>query len=293
MSFSVISGVLASSVAATSGTLTVSYPAGKSRASFYLAMGHKLTVGGNALSFPKDFDVTLNDAATGTITVTNKTSSAWAQGAEFRLQMEEKGERAYVSKANKKLMPSAAQVTPMLISLGNPVAADADGIVVSSSLNTGVAATLAASTLDVPRNVVAAWTNTAVITVKGTDVYGAAMTESSASGTSFTGKKAFKTITSVTVSANVTGLTVGWGDVLGLPVFLPSVAHIVNEIQDSAIATAGTTVAGIRTAAGSTATTGDVRGTYDPNAACDGGKVFELLVMLPDPSDVGIAQYSA
>ena len=45
--------------------------------------------------------------------------------------------------------------------------------------------------------------------------------------------------------------------------------------------TAGTIVAGVTTAGGSTATTGDVRGTYDPNAACDGSKVFELILALP------------
>ena len=293
MSFSVVSGILASAVAATSGTFAVSYPAGKNRGSFYLAMGHKLTINGNSLSFPKDFGVTLNDAATGTVTVTNKTASAFPQGAEFRLQLEEEGERAYISKQNRLLMPSAYDAALMLVTLGNPVAASANGIVTSSSLNTGVAATLVTGTLDVPRNVVAAWTNTAVITVKGTDVYGKAMTESSGSGTSFTGKKAFKTITSVTVSANVAGLTVGFGDVLGLPVFLPAAGYIVKELQDGAAATAGTAVAGIRTSGGSTATTGDVRGTYDPNAACDGGKVFELLIALPDPSFVGIDQFSA
>jgi hypothetical protein len=53
------------------------------------------------------------------------------------------------------------------------------------------------------------------------------MTESSASGTSFTGKKAFATVTKVKVSADVTALTVGTGNVLGLPDLLPEAALVV------------------------------------------------------------------
>jgi hypothetical protein len=46
------------------------------------------------------------------------------------------------------------------------------------------------------------------------------------------------------------------------------------------------------TAGGSTATTGDVRGTYDPNAAADGARVFELVVALMEPGDLGMPQFA-
>jgi len=85
--------------------------------------------------------------------------------------------------------------------------------------------------------------------------------------------------------------TIGFGDVLGLPVFLPSAAFINAELQDGVAASAGTVVAGLSPATVSTATTADVRGTYDPNAACDGSKVFELLVNLSDPTHRGNPQY--
>jgi hypothetical protein len=106
------------------------------------------------------------------------------------------------------------------------------------------------------------------------------------------GKKAFKTITDVSSSASITGLTVGTGDVLGLPVFVPGGGHVVAEMEDGANATAGTVVGGDLTAGGATATTGDVRGTYDPNSAADGGKVFQLMVALPDPGYIGVDQYA-
>jgi hypothetical protein len=156
----------------------------------------------------------------------------------------------------------------------------------------GALASGGVATFDVPRNVVAAWTNTATITVTGTDEYGNTVVETSASGTSMAGKKAFKTITSVVPSANITGATVGTGDVLGLPVFLPGAGHVLSELQDGDVATAGTVVAGLSVNTESTATTADVRGTYDPNSACNGALRFELLVALPDPTHLGNAQFA-
>src|SRR3546814_19575975 len=64
--------------------------------------------------------------------------------------------------------------------------------------------------------------------------------------TAASGKKAFKTVTAIAVSATTTAaVTVGTGDVLGLPVYLPSSAAVLKELQDGASATAGTVVAEI------------------------------------------------
>jgi len=61
------------------------------------------------------------------------------------------------------------------------------------------------------------------------------MVEKSASGTSHTGKKAFKTVTSFSVSANVTALTVGTGVVLGLPVAVAKEENILWELINGAL----------------------------------------------------------
>ena len=105
-----------------------------------------------------------------------------------------------------------------------------------------------------------------------------------------TGKKAFKEITKVITSADVTGLTVGTGVVLGLPVFLSDTVDIIREILDSVPATAGTVVVG--DVATATATTGDVRGTYSPNSAPNGTRVYELTLLLRDPGYKGRAQFA-
>ena len=51
----------------------------------------------------------------------------------------------------------------------------------------------------------------------------------------------------------------------------------------------GTAVMGVLTAP--TATTGDVRGTYNPTTTPDGSTAFSLLVSLPDTTYIGVDNY--
>jgi hypothetical protein len=302
-----LSGTLAAAVA-PAGTFVVSYPAltapefpGGVTDSGYFARTrlHTLVVAGAKYENPQGFSLTLG---TANITVTNRSANTWPAGSPFVLELQEPGKNVYVDQG---LSGTGNRVARMYradtfrINLGAPDVADADGICASQGVTGGVDALIngalasgGAVIFDAPRNVVAAWTNASVITVRGFDEYGNAMTESSASGTSLAGKKAFKRITRVTFSATVTGATVGSGDVLGLPVYLPSTGWVLAQLQDGAAATAGTVVAGDVTAGGSTATTGDVRGTYDPNAAADGARVFELVVALMEPGDLGMPQFA-
>lgn len=296
MTHKVIQGALSSSVA-DAGTFTVDYPDRESpetgkycEGDFHLAVGHKLMMNGSLLSSPEDFSVAIGGT---NITITNKSGATWADKSAYYLEMQQAGKAVYRDNVTGARVNRIARADTFVIPLGSPDVADADGICASQGVTSGVAALLngaVGTTLDVPRNVVGAWTNTAICTVVGKDEYGVTMSEASASGTSMTGKKAFKTITSVTFNATVTGATIGTGDVLGLPVFLPSIGCVLKELQDAAVATAGTPLAGDLTSGGATTTTGDVRGTYDPNAACDGEKNFTLIVALPDPGYLGTTQ---
>ena len=301
MSFKISETTVGSAVA-TSGTITFSYPANTNAGSF-AAYGHKIWVDKfqRLLASPSDFTVSFGAS---NITVTYSGSTTIPVGArvnaQFNVEGVDNGEA--VNRLQDSSVKRAAVATPVLIQLGAADTADANGYVESQNLtsagvfsvNTTAAAAIAAAALtgtaDVPRNVVAAWTGTAVITITGTDEYGNVVVESSGSGTSLAGKKAFKTVTGISVSADVTSLTVGTGDVLGLPVFLGNGDYVIKEYEDGADATAGTLVAGVSSAA--TATTGDIRGTYDPNSAADGAKVFELVAILTEPKYLGVAQYA-
>ncbi len=192
------------------------------------------------------------------------------------------------------------------IDLGTPVVGDPNGYVVSQNLTSAgvfsvsttataaIAAAALAGTADYARNVVAAWTGTAVITITGTDAYGEALVQTSASGTSLTGTKAFKTVTGVSVSANVTALTVGTGDVLGLPYALEGefdvLAFYADAVEEKL---ASVWVPQVTTAA--TGLTGDVRGTVNPDTTLDGSVQLYAWYKVADPASreglVGVTQY--
>ena len=159
--------------------------------------------------------------------------------------------------------------------------------------------------LDVPRNITSTVTHGSsvvamTIDVHGYDEYGDAMSETitvAATGTSQAdaGLKAFKYVKQIDLiaagNAEANTVNVGFGDVLGLPFFLPDVGYVLAELEDGAAPTAGTVVAGATAAP--TATTGDVRGTYDPNSAADGAAKFELLIAGQNVSYLGADNYSA
>lgn len=298
MTIATIKGFLAAAVA-PAGTIVVGYPTGKDRGSFSLGTQHRLVALGKVFSFPED--ITISFGATSA-TITYNGATTLPAGTPFTVQLDEPGTTNPVldaASANQVYTPAQLAI----LNLGSPGAASANSVLLSAAVTaaalattvlTGALVTGGVAVIDARtgRNIVAAWTGASVLTVRGTDMYGKPLTESSASGTTFAGKKAFKTVTSIQFSADVTGCTIGTGDVIGLPAYVPNAAMVLKESQDGAAATAGTIVVGIANTK-STATTGDVRGTYDPNAACDGSKAFHLLVALADRAYLGTTQYTA
>ena len=178
--------------------------------------------------------------------------------------------------------PNVAVTSAIVVGGQPPIVGAANSVALSQGINTGTPglvngalATAGVATMDVPRNIIAAWTGTAILTVTGTDYYGQTQTEASPSGTSFTGKKAFATVTSITVSANVTAATVGTGNVFGLPFRVVSGDVYAPSFADAA--DAGTVVVGDWTPV-ATSTTGDVRGTYAPAGTLNGAKFVTALI---------------
>jgi len=409
------------SAVAQNGTITLSYPT-DTTAGDYATHGHRMFSEGLQAYFSQDAGTMSVSFGASDITVTYRGSTSIPANSRVSVELNVRGlgELAPPSLIGANRTSYANIVR---LELGAPDTADADGIVESQSLTSaGVYSTLAFNgvygdpygnayaVLDVPRNVVAAWTTTAVMTVTGLDEYGDVVVESSGSGTSFTGKKAFKRITSIAVSANVTSMTVGTGDVLGLPAFVAFASQVKSEMQDNvevgdgarvvrmaidiadltaeadyflalpgagqilkltstidaavstadititplivggsamtggvititqsgsaagdldtatptanntytaggvlkltvtgggaggtprghvyidialtSLASGATFVAGVQTTP--TATTGDVRGTYDPAVACDGSRQFALLVALPEPNYRGVDNF--
>tara|TARA_R110000787_G_scaffold110489_3_gene219189 strand:+ start:7677 stop:8555 length:879 start_codon:yes stop_codon:yes gene_type:complete len=281
-----------SGAVASGGTITVAYPSNTDAGHYEDAAAHTLLAMGGKFTSPSSIALTFG---TANIALVYNGATTIPSGTSIFVGLEQLGDNSSLVENDRAV---GAELT--IMRLGAADTADANGYVESQALtaagvfatDTNTAGALAAAALlgvaDVPRNIVGAWTNTAILTVTGTDEYGVVMTESSASGTSMAGKKAFKTITLISVNANVTGLTVGTGDVLGLPIALPQIGQCVAELENGAPPTAGTLVKAA--AATATATTGDVRGTYDPNSAMNGAKAINLICALSDPTSKGVTQ---
>lgn len=295
-SFDVIETTLASDVA-DDATFTVGYPSGKNAGHYTGGTDHRVNSMGYGELRANNGGISVS-FGTSNITITNKSGTTMVAGTKVYVQLDIMGrDDGQSSIADPETM---VPMDLMVINLGAPDTADVDGIFEaytgSDPALDGALVSGDVATLDVPRNIVvdSGGADTAVLTFTGTDAYGETVVESiTLNGTTaVAGKKAFKTITGVSSSGAIAnGAFAGPGDVLGLPMMMPQIGQLIAELEDGSAASAGTLVAGVQTAP-ATATTGDVRGTYDPNSACNGAKSFQLVVAVPDPSDKGVAQYA-
>lgn len=291
MSFVTLQMTLGSAVA-QSGTFTATYPDGHEGGDFAGGYDHRMIVNQREYTAPNDFTVSFGGT---TATITWKGTNTLASGSEVRLQFDQAGTVAPTGVLRAHL----ADV--LRIDLGSPVTSN-DAALRANAAYTGgaVALTLitAGKTFDVPRNVIITSSgddSAKTFVVTGEDEYGETVVETitGANAGVAAGKKAFKTITSILPSGNAAAnLKIGFGDVLGLPVHLPYATAIIKELEDDASASSGTTVAGLSKLTAATATNADVRGTYDPNSACNGAKAFSLVVVLANPTFLGVPQYA-
>jgi len=303
-----IETLLAAAVAA-SGTIAVTYPTGFDE-NHFSPVGHKVAIkNGGTLTQGDDFSIAFTKT-TATLTLAAGAATIPA-GTTLFIELKLKGQRedldlTTLAGTNPIAGNRVSRRQVVEINFGAPATLDADGICESQN-RTGAGALLingvlsdgdlatSVATLDVPRNVIvdSGGADTAVITITGKDEYGETVVESlTLNGTTAVpGKKAFKTITSVVSDATVAnGMFLGTGDVLGLPIFLSNSVNVLYDTEDGAAVTDGTYVAGVLTKP--SATTGDVRGTYDPNSACDGAKNFSVVILSESPGFLGVPQYA-
>ncbi len=202
--------------------------------------------------------------------------------------------RAFRGASGKRYTPSAV----LKQSWAGPSTIDTEKF---SASHAGAAAagttemTLAATDNDYPRNVVITVTHaTSVVAmsgvITGTDVNGNVITEAwsvTATGTTktFTGAKAFATITSITeviaADASTNTIIAGDGKVFGLDTPV-AVASALKEVAAGSVVTTGTVVAA------SSAAAADSRGTYSPSTAPNGSNDYTIWYLSDTPeNDVG------
>lgn len=177
------------------------------------------------------------------------------------------------------VVPATASATA--VCAAQAIAAAGNATINGASASGGVA------TLDTARAVNVDSSNagdtTQTVTITGTDYWGQAQTETIAMNgtTAVAGKKAFKTVTAVAVSAALAGnLTVGSTDVIGLPYRVTDAGYILRSGWAGALADDAGTFVAADTTSPATATTGDVRGTYTPSSAANGSRRLVLALGL-------------
>lgn len=182
-------------------------------------------------------------------------------------------------------------IVPVAMSATNlrAAAAVAGAGSITLTAGTGVTATTVNGStryvFDVPRNLrfTSAGNDTGItFTVAGFDVYGVPMSETitGANAGIASGAKAFYSVTTITASgASAGNVSIGTGDVLGIPYFVRDRGLVIRAGYNNTLAAdAGTFTPAVSTTP--SATTGDVRGTYTPSSATDGSKRLVLALFI-------------
>ncbi len=283
MSFQLVNGILEVPVA-NLATFTCVYPPGFTAGHFSSGVRHSLIVAQSSLTFGSQFSLSFGASA---LTITNRTGDTLPARAPFTLQLEILSGKTDFDTDG---FAPANTFEPKLVScnLGSPALGVSDAIAASQTLATTATLVTSPYAMDVPRNVICAFTGAATVTFTGLDQYGSTMTE--AFTVSGTGKKAFKSITSIATTASVTSFTAGTGNVLGLPFFLPFSGALFQEaVSGSGLYSHGTVVAGLSGSA-SSATSADVRGTFAPDVLPNGTRNYTVYALIQRTGNRGIAQ---
>ena len=144
--------------------------------------------------------------------------------------------------------------------------------------------------MDVPRNITALVTHSTsivamTVVITGTDVFGEAMTElmtvvATGTSTAYNGLKAFKTVTSIAITATgdaeANTLNMGFGDVLGIPYVLTHESDVLGFYADTTEEKLASVFVAADATSPATNATGDVRGTVNPNTTLDGSVQYYL-----------------
>lgn len=306
-----------SAAVAPAGTFTANYPTqaalgaslGSGSAPYtkgnYLLNNnrHVLFLGQNKYQSPQDFTATFNANASG-ITITNKTAATWPIGATGFLQFDLSGVPNLPADSNALKNSGLLTLFTVGLDLGSPVAGSATAYAAAQAVaaagnltqNGGITAVNGVVTFDVPRTMQFVSSNagdtTQTATISGIDDFGGKVTETvTLNGTTVvTSKKALVSVNKVAISAATAGnISAGTSNALGLPVAIYKAGQVLKELQDGAVATAGTFV--LADGSTPTATTGDPRGTYTPNSTPNANLGLLIIAAIPDRSDNGVTNF--
>ena len=272
----------------------IPYPDGVNEGSFFGAIDHTLGIESRFFRSPKDF-IVIPTAENLTIHWTANINIR--AGALLHFQLQEQGGDYYTDPKTGITVRGMVEAKTFLVNLGSVKDRDPQHYVHLIHIPAAGRLELTNSKPDVPRNVVITSDSDEsgrLFGIHGEDVYLRPMFEQikgTANG-KMNGKKAFAKLSKITTDGATRGnITIGTGNRLGLPSFVPGPGYIMAELINGTPVNGGMIVPGEMNVA--TATTGDRRGTYTPppSVNLNGRDSIQLFLILPNPGNAGTPDF--
>jgi hypothetical protein len=277
------------------GEVGFPYPDGCNEASFLGAFNH--TVVSDDVFYKSPVDFVISPQHDQLVFAWHKDKKLEA-GSILHLRLEQLGTSYYQDPRTNVTLMNVMPAPSFLVNLKAPLAADNAYYFAPASLDQAGKLSLRQTKPDVPRNVTILSTanDTQVIfKIHGVDCYDRRITEyiPGPNAGIQQGKKAFAKLLAIQASGGCQGkIAIGFGNRLGLPVYLPAEGYVLQEMINGHCPTSrGMIIPGEYGLP--TPQSGDRRGTYTPAAGIrlDGRQAIYLLVALPNPGNIGAADY--
>ena len=290
--------IITDSPIAPGSELAFDYPANKGRDQFLGASMHTLSFEGMFYRAPKDFTVIFSEEK---IRVYWRADRTIPPQRILTIQLDEPLSGSFQDVRSGQIVPNLVRSQMFIVDMGRPSAPRQEHFLHKANF-----AQMSKYNLDVDapltpmRNVTITSHDDVdegtTMTVRGLDLYNRPMTEVISlknEGTSV-GKKCFRHVLEVEASRPTAApLSVGIGESLGFPVFMPGSGFVIRYFVNSRGLAGGVIIPGYEESL-PTATTPDVRGCFTPpeDVAMDGKNHFQLLVSLFNASNIGLNEYA-
>lgn len=277
------------------GSVTLPYPPGKNEASFFGAFGHNLVVDDVFYKSPIDFVVVPKPEH---LELHWQHERVLRSGNILYMRLEELGTTYYYDQKNNVTVQNMVASSLFMVNLRAPREKDREHYVKLCRVESEGVLPQENKAPDVPRNVTVVSTANdthRAFCIDGFDCYDRPMTEivTGPNAGIRQGRKAFAKVARISVDGPCNGdIAVGFGNRLGLPVYLPAEGYVIQEMVAGKQPPRGMIITG--ETGTPTATSGDRRGTYSPSPSVElnGRNAIYLLLSLPNPGNIGSPDYA-
>lgn len=278
--------------------LTFDYPADKGHDRFLGASMHTLSFEGTFYRAPKDFVVIFGEQKIHVYWNGNRTIP---NSRILTIQLDEPLSGSHQDLRSGQIVPSLVRSQMFIVDLGRPTAPRQEHFASELRFEGFAKQKIAQDVPLAPMRNITLFAHDDVeegttATVRGLDLYNRPVTETITlkGEENAHGVKCFRWVWEVELNRpTASRISIGIGERLGLPVFLPGSGYVMKYFVNSRGLAGGTILPGYEQSLPN-ATTPDVRGCFTPpeDIAMDGHNHFQLLVSLFNSSNIGLNEYA-